>query len=308
MYMDYSDPSTGSRLLQPEGCVTVGREEMVPELPEVESIVRALNPRLSGTVVEGLEIFWPRSLEGSLEEISSAIRGLPVSRVFRRGKYVCLRLTGKHHLTIHLRMSGSLILNPEAGDGKHTRARFFFSNGIRLDFIDPRKFGRIRFWKHGEPFLSHLGPEPLDGETVFSILNNLRSRRVVKTILLDQHILAGLGNIYVDESLFAAGVHPLTRVNELSSPQKKKLSLAIPRILRAAIRMRGTTLNDYRDPDQRTGQFQEKLQVYQRGGQPCFLCGTAIRRMVVAQRGTHFCPECQPNPLPAIFSPGTIER
>ena len=266
----------------------------MPELPEVESIVRSLNPRLSGTVIEGLEILWPRTLEGSLEKILPAIRERLVSRVFRRGKYVCLRLNGRQTLTIHLRMSGSLLLNPEPGNAKHTRARFFFSNGNRLDFIDPRKFGRIRFWDLGEPFLPHLGPEPLNGETVFSMLRNLRTRRAIKAILLDQHVLAGLGNIYVDESLFAAGVHPLTRGNELSLRQKKKLSLAIPRILRAAIRMRGTTLNDYRDPDQRRGQFQEKLQVYQRGGQPCSICGTTIRRMVVAQRGSHFCPECQP--------------
>lgn len=266
----------------------------MPELPEVESIVKVLKPRLTNRVLEDLEIFWDKTFSGPIELIPSRIAGRTIRRVFRRGKFICLQLDREAFLTIHLRMSGRLVFNPDPlFSAKHERARFRFRDGGQLCFINPRKFGRIRFWPESEPFLPTLGPEPLDPHTIFHVLEDLRSQRAIKTILLDQHILAGLGNIYVDESLFAAAIHPGTPGNALTADQKKRLSSTIPGILLSAIRMRGTTLNDFRDPDQRSGRFQEKLQVYGRGGQSCRVCSTPIRRILVGQRGTHFCPECQ---------------
>lgn len=264
----------------------------MPELPEVETIVRELRPRLTGDRMRSIEALWHRSLCGDPREVNRGIRGRRIMELFRRGKYICLDLEGPR-LTIHLRMSGRLLFITSPAEECHIRARLNFHESPGLALVDPRKFGRIRLWHEAEPFLPDLGPDPLDAETVCNVLAGVISRRAVKTVLLDQKVLAGIGNIYADESLFTARVHPLTPAGDLDNNQRVRLAAAVSRVLREAIRRRGTTLSDYRDPDSRHGGFQHQLKVYQCTGRPCPVCGTTISRIVVGQRGTHFCPRCQ---------------
>lgn len=264
----------------------------MPELPEVETIVGELRSRLTGDRMRSVETLWHRSLCGDPREVTRRIRGRRIGKIFRRGKYICLDLEGPH-LTIHLRMSGRLVFNPSPAEERHIRARLNFHESPNLALVDSRKFGRIRLWNGDEPFLPGLGPDPLDATIVFNILTGMTSRRAIKTVLLDQKVLAGIGNIYADEALFSARIHPLTPAGDLDENQRARLSATVPLILKEAIRRRGTTLNDYRDPDSRDGGFQHQLKVYQCAGQPCSVCGTPILRIVVGQRGTHFCPRCQ---------------
>lgn len=264
----------------------------MPELPEVETIVGELRSRLTGDSMRSIEPEWHRSLCGDPREVNHRIRGRRIGGLYRRGKYICVDLEGPR-LTIHLRMSGRLVFNPSRAEERHIRARLHFRKSPGLALIDPRKFGRIRLWNEDEPLLPGLGPDPLDAETVADVLAGVTSRRAIKTVLLDQKVLAGIGNIYADEALFNAGIHPLTPAGELDENQRARLSAAVPLILKEAIRRRGTTLSDFRDPDNRSGGFQHQLKVYQCTGRPCSVCGAFISRIVVGQRGTHYCPRCQ---------------
>ncbi len=263
----------------------------MPELPEVETIVRRLRPRLTGRRISNLEILWPRTLcnHGPAPE---RIRNQRVDSVERRGKFICLGLQDLR-LTIHLRMSGRVVFDCRGENPNHIRARIHFENSECLTLVDARKFARIQLWPREQPFLPRMGPEPLRRETVKEVLDDVVSHRPIKAVLLDQHILAGIGNIYADESLFLARIHPQTPARNLTPRQRSRLAAAIPRILEAAIQGLGTTLNDYRDPNHQPGVFQHQLCAYQRTGKPCLVCGTPIARIVVAQRGTHFCPRCQ---------------
>jgi len=264
----------------------------MPELPEVETIVRRLRPRLTGRRVSRLELLWNRTLQGDPEAANAALHNRLVTGVERRGKYIRLRLQDLQ-LTIHLRMSGRVVFDCTNENPNHVRARVHFMDAECLSLVDARKFARIRLWTPDQPFLPGLGPEPLASDTVRKVLDRLVSHRPIKAVLLDQHVLAGIGNIYADESLFQARIHPLTPACDLTPKQKTRLSNAVPHVLQAAIHGLGTTLNDYRDPNHRPGVFQHQLQAYQRTGQPCFACGTPIVRIVVGQRGTHYCPKCQ---------------
>jgi formamidopyrimidine-DNA glycosylase len=164
-----------------------------------------------------------------------------------------------------------------------------------LYFVDARKFGRMRLWPCQSQSCHGLGPEPLQPASVLAILSGLNTRRPIKTVLLDQTILAGIGNIYADEALYTAGIHPLTPAARLSVEQQRKLSRAVPKVLKSAIRRRGTTLRDYRTVAGRSGKNQEYLQVYGRAGQSCFVCGVTIEKIRLSGRSTHFCPQCQKN-------------
>jgi len=264
----------------------------MPELPEVETIVRRLRPRLTGRRISRLELLWPRTLYGNLEAANAELQNQHVNAVERRGKYIRLCLQDLQ-LTIHLRMSGRVVFDCSHENPNHIRARIHFADTEYLTLVDARKFARIQLWPPDQPFLPRLGPEPLNSITVREVLDALVSQRPIKAALLDQHVLAGIGNIYADESLFQARIHPLTPACDLTPQQKFRLAAAVPCVLEAAIRGLGTTLNDYRDPNHRPGVFQHQLQAYQRTGQPCFECGTPIARIVVGRRGTHFCPKCQ---------------
>lgn len=270
----------------------------MPELPEVETICRALRdgtekwPGMLGWVVQRGEVYWPRTLAlPSLTEFYARMPGQVVREVSRRGKYLIFNFPSEA-LLIHLRMSGDLWV--EAGDAPlapHHRLVIWFENGLRLAFNDARKFGRVWLVNDVEEALGDLGPEPLAQDfTAQMLYERLRvTRRQLKPLLLDQTFLAGLGNIYVDESLYMAGLHPLTASNRVSEQQAERLLESIRTVLLEGIRRNGASI----DWVYRGGDFQNYFRVYQRTGEPCPVCGTPIERMVIGQRGTHFCPSCQ---------------
>jgi formamidopyrimidine-DNA glycosylase len=247
-------------------------------------------------------VLWPRTL--AAPDRSSFVERLQdrqVTGLRRRGKYLLFGLDSGDSLIIHLRMTGRLEIVP--GDsplrtGPHVRAWFDLSGGECLVFTDARKFGRIWLAHDPEDLLGALGPEPLDWEFDAARLSGrIRGRRVaVKALLLDQAVLAGMGNIYADEALFLAGIHPLRPGASLSDDEIERLYDAIRQVLTEAIGQRGTTLRDYRPPYSPEGAYRNNLRVYQQTDLPCPRCGTPIQRIRVTQRSTHFCPRCQPHP------------
>jgi formamidopyrimidine-DNA glycosylase len=270
----------------------------MPELPEVETICRRLRAggrgsrSLIGRRILGSRITWPRTIaQPSARAFRARIRGQVVRDVVRRAKYIVLPLT-RDTLLVHLRMSGGLVLERAGGPrSPYGHLTLTLDRGWRLTFINPRKFGRA--WLTPEPgaLLDRLGPEPLDPRfTARVFTTRLRAqRRAIKPLLLDQTFLAGVGNIYADEALHRAGIHPLTRACEISPARAGALWRSLRSVLRAAIRHDGTSF----DAAYGGGRFLGRLRVYQRTGMPCRSCRTPIERIVVAQRGTHFCPRCQ---------------
>lgn len=264
--------------------------ETMPELPEVETIARMLAPRLEGRRVRRVEVFASEIVQGDAHRLSERLRGRVVEQVCRRGKYLLVRLDGAV-LTLHLGMTGRLRWGGRAGP--HTRAIVVFDRG-RLLFDDPRKFGSIEAGEGPSPRTAKLGPEAL-GISVRELAARLGGRRApIKTLLLDQRILAGVGNIYSDEALFRAGIHPLRPAGRLSLDEVQRLLRALRRVLREAIAAGGSSVSDYTNADEEPGWFQLEHRVYRRTGLPCPRCGTPIRRIVIAQRSSHFCPRCQP--------------
>jgi formamidopyrimidine-DNA glycosylase len=271
----------------------------MPELPEVETFRQRFlhggdqSPSLVGRRILGVSLLWHRTLSiPTPEEFESRIIGQTIRDLDRRGKYLLFRLTGGV-LAVHLRMSGDLwVEDIHEPVHKHHRLLLVLDGDIRLAFNDTRKFGRVWLVKDTETLLSHLGPEPLDQtftpETFYAKLQ-ARARRI-KPLLLDQSFLAGMGNIYTDEALFLAGIHPNTSAKNLTLDQARALLNNIRGVLWDAIQQNGSSI----DWVYRGGDFQNYFQVYQRTGDPCYSCGTPIQRIVVGQRGTHFCPSCQP--------------
>lgn len=281
----------------------------MPELPEVETIARSLRnsaerqftpadsmllrPGIIGRTIRSSHIQWPRTIAApSVPDFLSRIKGQTVEEVTRRGKFLVLRLTNDF-LLIHLRMSGDIRVEVDRPDTvqKHDRVILIFTDGSRLVFNDPRKFGRI--WLEADPqrILGGLGLEPfaedLTPEYFLKMLN--QRKRSVKTLLMDQAFLAGLGNIYSDEALHLAHIHPLQPANTLNLDQSTCLLDSIREILTDGIKRNGASI----DWVYRGGDFQNYFKVYQRTGKPCSTCGDPIQRIVVGQRGTHFCPRCQ---------------
>lgn len=265
----------------------------MPELPEVETIVRQLQPAITGKTIQSITINWPRTVESNHDAFRQTTIGQSITAVTRRGKYICLHLQNKHIITVHLRMTGKMLFQPEEKDQNYIRTVLHFTGGSHLYFVDVRKFGRIKQWLPEQPLLPQLGPEPLDPATIYDVLSATSSIRAIKTLLLDQTVLAGVGNIYADEALFLAGTHPATRAKKVAKKRIRQLSLHIPDILEKAIRNRGTTISDYRTANREKGENQFHLNVYGRTGQPCLHCGTPIRRLTLNNRSSHFCPNCQ---------------
>lgn len=277
----------------------------MPELPEVETIVRALqnggrgSPPLIGRVLQKAELRWQRSLaDPQPQAFLEQIRHQPVKAVTRRGKFILIHLN-QAALLIHLRMSGDLRLEPAADESgspappaAHDRVIFYFTDGWRLAFNDPRKFGRIWLVEDPQTFLNGLGPEPLDESLTAAEFHRRLSRfqRQLKPLLLDQSFIAGLGNIYTDEALHLARLHPLSPSRLLSSEDAARLLSAIRSVLQEGIRRNGASI----DWVYRGGSFQNHFRAYGRSGQPCPECGTPIARLIIGQRSTHFCPACQP--------------
>ena len=269
----------------------------MPELPEVETITRSLRQEkrtgfsVLGQTIEDVVILWERTIAvPTVEEFKQRIKGQVIREVSRRGKYIVMSLS-TDTLLFHLRMSGDLYRKSETESGKHERVIFILGNGQRLVFEDARKFGRIWLLSDPQEELGNLGPEPLSKAlTPDQFYQMLKSKkRQLKPLLMDQSFLAGLGNIYTDEALFKAKLHPLTKANELNADQTAALLCAIRDTLREGIRRNGASI----DWVYRGGDFQNHFCVYGRKGEPCSVCGTPIERIVVGQRGTHFCPSCQ---------------
>jgi formamidopyrimidine-DNA glycosylase len=270
----------------------------MPELPEVETVARGLHPRLAGRTIGEATVRWPRTIAfPAVEAFREQVVGRQVVSVGRRGKYVVLDLD-RGCLLIHLKMSGRLQVVPRDEPlDRHTHTLFDLDDGSQLRFQDTRKFGRVYLVDDPEQVTAALGPEPLDEDFSLDDFRHLLARRSgrLKPLLLNQHFLAGLGNIYADEALFAARLHPLRHADSLTAKEQEHLYVAIRRVLSRAVAHRGTTLDDrgYTDANGQAGGYQEQIAVYGRGGEPCPVCRTAIERIVLGGRSTHFCPQCQ---------------
>lgn len=265
----------------------------MPELPEVETIIRSiLIPGISGKVINSAEVLWIKSVASpGVEDFLARLPGQAVTGIRRRGKYTIINLS-HDKLLIHLRMSGDLRVEVAVENEvkKHDRVALYFSDGTQLVFNDPRKFGRVWLVRNEYEVLGNLGPDPFDPELDGEFHNRLTNRnKNLKSLLLDQGFLAGLGNIYTDESLFHAGLHPLSRSGSVTLEQADRLLNSIRQVLSEGIARNGASI----DWVYRGGNFQNSFMVYQRTGMQCYHCGTRIQRIVVGQRGTHFCPDCQ---------------
>ncbi len=280
----------------------------MPELPEVETIVRGLNARLPGREIIGLRADWAGTLAGAEpSELSARLRGQRVRTVRRRGKYIIIELDGDEALVIHLRMTGRLFLaNKSDQPDRFSRVVIDLEGSDELRFADMRKFGRIVLAPVDavDELLPKLGPEPLsESYTAAQMKQELGgSTAPIKSVLLNQQRLAGLGNIYADEALFVAGIHPLRSATGLSVREWGRLFKGVRQVLESAIANRGTSFRDYRDSEDKSGENQNELKVYRRTGLPCLKCGMEIRRIVVAGRSTHYCRRCQPETVEADTS------
>ena len=265
----------------------------MPELPEVETIVRRYRARLEGRRIVAFASRWAKQATPSVRVVRAGIVGRTVTWLTRRGKYIVFYLDDGGFLLVHLRMSGRFEWAAEQPTRpRHIRSTWDLDDGSRLLFCDSRKFGRLVYTRDLAAATADLGVEPLArGFTVARLKRELDGcARQLKPLLLDQSVIAGLGNIYADESLFRAGLHPLRRSNQLGEAQVAALHEAIRHVLRKAIRYCGTSF----DRAYLGGSMQQRLMVYGRGGEPCRVCGTPIIPIRVAQRGTHVCPKCQP--------------
>ena len=270
----------------------------MPELPEVETVVRSIRPLIVGKTIKMVEtaVDYPKVLATHAPaEFNRLIRGQSIVAARRRGKYIVLELNSGY-LLIHLRMTGRLLarLGPE-DKSRHITATIVFSDRSKLYFKDYRKFGRFYYSDSLDFLEDKLGIEPLGGSfTAAWLINQLKeSKRKVKPLLLDQSFIAGLGNIYVDEALWAANIHPEISSNRISVAKIRKLHSAIREILRVSIEHNGTTIINFAFGDNSTGEFVNQLQVFDRKDHPCPRCQTPITKTRVAQRGTYLCPKCQ---------------
>lgn len=274
----------------------------MPELPEVETIVKDLHAAgIVGKTLTIARVFWMRTIaEPSVAEFCRLLQNKTVSGVRRRGKFIVFDLVGGERLLIHLRMSGRLhwVAQDEKRE-RHEHVVLGFADGGELRFHDPRKFGRIYLTPEAETVLGRLGPEPLNPAFTVGLLQSMMKsrKRQLKPLLLDQRFIAGLGNIYADEALWESKLHPQRISNELSKKEVAALHAAIRRVLRRGLKNLGTSLgtgkSNFYSVGRRRGRNRDKLNVFRRTGEPCPRCTTQIRRIVVGQRSTHICPQCQ---------------
>lgn len=262
----------------------------MPELPEVETVTRSIAPLVGRRIVTA-EFRCLRVLRGGdPDHMAARIQGRRIAGVKRYGKFILVSLEGGGYLMIHLGMTGRLLLGGPAG--KHTHAVLTFDRGVLL-YDDSRQFGCLEFSEEFPARVARLGPEPLeiDFEEFASRLKHHKTR--IKALLLNQTFIRGVGNIYADEALFRSGIHPMSLSNRLRRDRVRRLYDAIVAVLTEAIAAGGSSISDYVDAEGRKGFFQFSHRVYQRAGEACLNCGTAIRRVLVAQRSSHYCPRCQ---------------
>ena len=273
----------------------------MPELPEVETIARGLARRVSGDVIESI---WlgrkPEPLKSSAREIAATLEHSRIATVRRMGKHIVFDLEQKQKKTpstkaqwiVHLGMTGRLqVCEPQADILKHTHAILKLASGMELRFVDPRRFGRLSVARAGD--FDAGGIEPLEAD-LDRFVALIRGRKTpIKSALLNQKLLRGVGNIYADESLFRAGIRPRRRASTITRDQLSKLLASVKEVLQEAIALGGSSISDYVDADGEPGFFQLQHRVYGREGEPCLVCKTPIKRIVIAGRSSHYCPKCQ---------------
>ncbi len=270
----------------------------MPELPEVETIKNELLPHILGRRVNGVTLFWEGIVrQPSVKEFCSRLIGQRLTGLARRGKYLIFSLTSGEVFIIHLKMTGSLLLKPALAEAdKFVRAVICLDNGIEIHFRDPRKFGVMWLVKDADSIVGKLGPEPLKAGFTHQVLAQRLANRTapIKALLSDQTFIAGIGNMYADEALFAARIHPLRSGESLSRDEIERLHSAIQRVLWSAIGNKGASVENYFRPDGTLGTAHFQFRVAHRlGGKLCPVCGTPIERIPVRNRGTYFCPHCQ---------------
>lgn len=267
----------------------------MPELPEVETIKNEILPHVLGRRIKGVELFWNRIVrDPSPEEFCARATGQTITDVTRLGKYLFFHLSSGERLVMHMKMTGSLLASPE--DGQYTRAILHLDNGTAIHFRDPRKFGVMWLDEDDSAVLAKLGPEPLDDDFTPEVLAEILRNRTapVKPVILDQSIIAGIGNMYADESLFDARINPTRPAGSLSDDEVRRLHASIRRVLLKALKEKGASIRNYIRPDGSPGTAHDEFNVAHGVGKDCPRCGTPVRRIVVRGRGTYFCPKCQP--------------
>jgi formamidopyrimidine-DNA glycosylase len=266
----------------------------MPELPEVETIKNELAPHIIGRGISSVTLFWDGIVKKpSVEEFCSRLIGQKITGIERRGKYLILGLSGGEALIIHLKMTGSLLLKPP---DKFTRAILHLDDGTKIYFRDPRKFGAMWLVEDKNTIITKLGPEPLEIDFTPKILAQRLSKRTapIKALLCEQSLIAGIGNMYADEALFRARIHPLRSGKSLSQAEIKRLHRAIQQILSAAIKNKGASVESYFRPHGQIGTAHFEFKVAHGRGKKCPRCSAPIERIMVRNRGSYFCPKCQP--------------
>ncbi len=270
----------------------------MPELPEVETVKNELTPHIVGREITGVTLFWDGIVkQPSVTDFRSHLIGQKITGLARHGKYLIIGLTGDDLLVIHLKMSGSLLISRDSSaPPKYTRAIIHLDKGTNIFFRDPRKFGAMWLLKDSSSITKKLGPEPLEVDFTPQVLaQRLRNRKApIKALLYDQSVIAGIGNMYADEALFAARIHPLRTGGSLSQDEIERLHHAIQQVLRAAIGNKGASIVNYYRPSGEPGTAHFEFKVAHGRGKTCPICGGAIQRIPIRNRGTYFCPKCQP--------------
>lgn len=273
----------------------------MPELPEVETVRKTLLELVSNKEIEHVSVFWPKIIKQPEEiaQFQDALVGQTIKDIGRRGKFLIL-YTDDYALISHLRMEGKYgVFQKIEPVDKHTHVIFHFTDGTELRYKDVRKFGTMHLYVKGQEFntlpLSQLGPEPFSADfTVEALASKLtKTKRNIKAVLLDQKVVVGLGNIYVDEALFRSGIHPERAADDLTKEEMERLHQEISNTLSEAVQKGGSTIRSYVNSQGQIGMFQLELFVYGRKGEECRICGSTLERIVSGGRGTVFCPKCQ---------------
>jgi formamidopyrimidine-DNA glycosylase len=273
----------------------------MPELPEVETVRKTLEKLVLLKEIENITVYWPKIIKNpiEIEQFVDALKGETIEDIGRRGKFLIF-YTGNYALVSHLRMEGKYgLYSKDEPFDKHTHVIFHFTDGTELRYRDVRKFGTMHLFKKGEEFIKppllDMGPEPFSEEFTIEYLGRMlkKTTRKIKPALLDQKVLVGLGNIYVDEALFRSGIHPERVANSLKKEELSVLHQEIIATLSEAVKKGGSTIRSYVNSQGEIGMFQLELYAYGRKGEGCKKCGTPLEKTVVGGRGTHFCPNCQ---------------
>lgn len=272
----------------------------MPELPEVETVRRGLTELVAGSQIRTVDVLYPKMINLPPEDFTNALKNQIIKKIDRRGKYLFIRINNGLTIVSHLRMEGKYDVEPEGTPlSKHTHIVFHLTDGRQLRYNDTRKFGRMNLVDTGHELtvagLKTIGPEPTERDLTLDYMRKIfgKSKKLVKPFLLDQSNIAGLGNIYADEVLWLSKINPKQPVNTLSVVELKLLRKSIIDEIKGAIDGHGTTVHSYSNAYGEAGNFQNHLNVYGRQGEPCLRCGTPIEKIKLAQRGTHFCPNCQ---------------